>query len=174
MMKQMRTIERIAYGDGTPDLLADVVPRWAENGMPSKGAWDWHARTRQYGKPNRMDFTTNSELEDRWLAACCVAHNAGCPPHWADMGFEPGLYGGDVLWAGDSLDYYPVGNMVQNFDSGYQRDFDSELEARLFVLEIINPPELDGVATRHETMAEALGWLAEHMETVTPNESEEP
>ncbi len=30
-MKPLRIIERIAYGDGTPDELADEVPTWEES-----------------------------------------------------------------------------------------------------------------------------------------------
>lgn len=39
----------------------------------------------------------------RWFADCLVAHAAGCPPHWVDMGFKAASLGGRWLYKQDKI-----------------------------------------------------------------------
>ena len=110
-MKPTRTIEKLAYGEGTPDELADMVPSWRDL-FPMGPRVLWGARP---GSPNLGEVNGNScvfapdELTARWFAACLIAHQAGCPPHWVDMGFtfEEGFvpnFGVDqIVWSFRSL-----------------------------------------------------------------------
>ena len=89
-MKPARTIEKLAYGAGTPDELADMVPSWRDL-FPMGPRVLWGARP---GAPNLDEVNGNpcvfapDDITTRWFAACLIAHKAGCPPHWADMGFK--------------------------------------------------------------------------------------
>jgi len=93
-MKPTRTIEKLAYGEGTPDELADMVPTWDELDLPrSYRGWDsmgihGSGLSIRDTRDGRWYMTAPDALSARWFAACLIAHAAGCPPHWADMGFK--------------------------------------------------------------------------------------
>ena len=92
-MKPTRTIEKLAYGEGTPDELADMVPTWDELDLPrSYRGWDsmgihGSGLSIRDTRDGRWYMTAPDALSARWFAACLIAHKAGCPPHWVDMGF---------------------------------------------------------------------------------------
>lgn len=114
-MKPVRTIEKLAYGEGTPDGLADMVPKWEDLWDSPCGEgeiWIGNCEDRVFSveeTPHGIAVNAPSPLEARWLAGCIVAHKAGCPPHWVDMGFtfEEGFvpnFGVDqIVWSFRSL-----------------------------------------------------------------------
>ena len=92
-MKPTRTIEKLAYGENTPDEMADMVPTWDELDLPrSYRGWDsmgihGSGLSIRDTRDGRWYMTAPDALSARWFAACLIAHKAGCPPHWVDMGF---------------------------------------------------------------------------------------
>ena len=92
-MKPVRTIEKLAYGENTPDEMADMVPTWDELDLPrSYRGWDsmgihGSGLSIRDTRDGRWYMTAPDALSARWFAACLIAHKAGCPPHWVDMGF---------------------------------------------------------------------------------------
>ncbi len=114
-MKPIRTIEKLAYVEGTPDGLADLVPSWDELDLPrSYRGWDsmgihGSGLSIRDTRDGRWYMTAPDALSARWFAACLIAHKAGCPPHWVDMGFtfEEGFvpnFGVDqIVWSFRSL-----------------------------------------------------------------------
>ena len=147
-LQPRRVIEKVCYGPHTPDSLGDVVPQWGDTdrGMPTAQEWwDLEGRVARVGGDigEHLAFAASTELEARWLAACCVAHNAGCPPHWVDMGFKPSTLHGWPDWESTK----PC--IVAFFDPDVNRwvlpvvpvsvvEFATEMEARFEALRIIN------------------------------------
>lgn len=162
-MKPTRTIDRVAYGVGTPDALADEVPAWAE--LPGFCVWHVEQEAITVYEPDHgiWSAVAPTEIEARWFAACLIAHKAGCPPHWADMGFVCGSEG--PLWthkfpapANDAYTHCLV--QIPNADCdewvvividhrGHNEtqceSFDTELEARLHAYQLTTAiaPEAD-------------------------------
>ena len=103
-MKPVRTIEKLAYGEGTPDGLADLVPSWDELDLPrSYRGWDsmgihGSGLSIRDTRDGRWYMTAPDALSARWFAACLIAHKAGCPPHWVDMGFKAASLGDRWLY----------------------------------------------------------------------------
>lgn len=153
-MKPTRTIEKLAYGEGTPDELADPVSSGEEildhtiSGKPI-----WFGR---YGMPEvsveetpySVLVTAPTRIEARWFAACLIAHQAGCPPHWVDMGFTP-LYNHDQghYWfggpCGKRFGYTPDDYEIEEYDlgTGFKRFDGGELEARQYAYDLIKEVE---------------------------------
>ena len=95
-MTAVRVIEWVAYGPGTPDELADDVPTWAEMGVVPREL--------------RPSGSFPTPLHHRFWYAAALAAAAGCPPHWADLGFVAGDEEG-AWWheAADIAVYRPGG-----------------------------------------------------------------
>lgn len=142
-MKPVRTIEKLAYGAGTPDELADMVPSWRDL-FPMGPRVLWGARP---GSPNLGEVNGNScvfapdDITTRWFAACLIAHKAGCPPHWADMGFRTNCSG---WWHHtDECDLVSVSYPGFTGDDWYvtihekSRKFTTELETRMHAYQLL-------------------------------------
>ena len=142
-MKPVRTIEKLAYGAGTPDELADMVPSWRDL-FPMGPRVLWGARP---GSPNLGEVNGNScvfapdDITTRWFAACLIAHKAGCPPHWADMGFRTNCSG---WWHHtDECDLVSVSYSGFTGDDWYvtihekSRKFTTELETRMHAYQLL-------------------------------------
>jgi hypothetical protein len=110
-MKPVRTIEKLAYGEGTPDGLADLVPSWGELfPVGQRVPWySWKCAPRLDLNHGVWHVCAPDDMTVRWFSACLIAHKAGCPPHWVDMGFtfEEGFvpnFGVDqIVWSFRSL-----------------------------------------------------------------------
>lgn len=149
-MKPTRTIEKLAYGEGTPDELADKVSSWSDL-FPTGPAVPWGVDP---GSPYLDQILrvwcvyAPDELTARWFAACLIAHQAGCPPHWVDMGFTP-LYNHDQghYWfggpCGKRFGYTPDDYEIEEYDlgTGFKRFDGGELEARQYAYDLIKEME---------------------------------
>lgn len=149
-LQPRRVIERVCYGPNTPDSLGDVVPWWGDidRGMPTAQEWwnlERHVARVGGDVGEHSAFITSTELEARWLAACCVAHNAGCPPHWVDMGFINIFSESEKEWWW-ARGRPSASTRPGDFDDGWyfashdteELCFETEMEARFEALRIIN------------------------------------
>jgi hypothetical protein len=153
-MKPTRTIEKLAYGEGTPDELADMVPKWDELDLPrSYRGWDsmgihGSGLSIRDTRDGRWYMTAPDALSARWFAACLIAHQAGCPPHWVDMGFTP-LYNHDQghYWFGGPygkrFGYTPGDYEIDEYDlgTGFKWFKGGELEVRQYAYGLIKEVE---------------------------------
>lgn len=152
-MKPTRTIEKLAYGEGTPDELADMVPSWEELDLPrSFHGWDGGVEpSRELSMCNAPDgwyMTAPDPAAARWFAACLIAHKAGLPPHWVDMGFEP-IYNHDQghHWFGGPygkrFGYTPGDYEIDEYDlgTGFKWFKGGELEVRQYAYGLIKEVE---------------------------------
>lgn len=154
-MKPTRTIEKLAYGEGTPDGLADLVPSWGEL-FPMGPRVLWGARP---GAPNLDEVNGNpcvfapDDITTRWFAACLIAHKAGCPPHWADMGFKAGwgwnsaAETSDICWRRQLgkkgiVNAFPGWGVYASSGGPFaSHECDTELEARQYAYDLIKEME---------------------------------
>lgn len=140
-MSTLRVIEKVVFGDGTPDELADDVPMWEAlrgNGVVLTQRVDQRWTVNRYDDWDGDDGIGGlTEIEARWWTAVAIAAAAGCPPHWADMGMTPRLTDlwGDV-WDSvlDGVEFiaFPMGEGHWRVDGGGPdvADFVTEFEAR--------------------------------------------
>lgn len=146
-MKPTRTIEKLAYGENTPDEMADMVPTWDELDLPrSYRGWDsmgihGSGLSIRDTRDGRWYMTAPDALSARWFAACLIAHAAGCPPHWADMGFRTNCSG---WWHHtDECDLVDVSYPGFTGDDWYvtihekSRKFTTELETRMHAYQLL-------------------------------------
>jgi len=50
-----------------------------------------------------LEIKAPSRSHAHWLADCLIAHAAGCPPHWVDMGFKAASLGDRWLYKPDRI-----------------------------------------------------------------------
>lgn len=149
-MKPTRTIEKLAYGEGTPDGLADLVPSWGELfPVGQRVPWySWKCAPRLDLNHGVWHVCAPDDMTVRWFSACLIAHQAGCPPHWVDMGFTP-LYNHDQghYWfggpCGKRFGYTPDDYEIEEYDlgTGFKRFDGGELEARQYAYDLIKEME---------------------------------
>jgi len=78
-MKPTRTIEKLAYGEGTPDELADMVPGWDDILVLTSGQdemWIGNYGSQEFSveeTPHGIAVNAPSSLGARWLAGCIIA-----------------------------------------------------------------------------------------------------
>lgn len=96
----------VMYGHNCPHL-ADIV-----GGAPSdddaicgsnypEDGFRWRYADQlevNYVGTARLEIKAPSRAHARWFADCLIAHAAGCPPHWVDMGFKAASLGDRWLY----------------------------------------------------------------------------
>ena len=158
-MKPIRTIEKLAYGEGTPDGLADLVPSWEDLWDSPYGEgeiWIGNCEDRVFSveeTPHGIAVNAPSPLEARWLAGCIIAHKAGCPPHWVDMGFKAGwgwnsaAETSDICWRRQLgkkgiVNAFPGWGVYASSGGPFaSHECDTELEARQYAYDLIKEME---------------------------------
>lgn len=140
MTAPIRAIELVAYGDGCPDALAEPAPTWSEMAIVMFTSAVRAARSDLTGEWSvGPDLDGLSEVEARWWCAVAIAAAAGCPPHWADMGFVPD----DESWwhEGADISVHPPDDVDTRWwvhHSSPTRRFTAEIEARLDAFSLID------------------------------------
>lgn len=96
----------VMYGHNFPHL-ADIVggapsddDAICDSNYPEDGFRWLHADRLEanYVGTARLEIKAPSRAHARWFADCLIAHAAGCPPHWVDMGFKAASLGDRWLY----------------------------------------------------------------------------
>lgn len=139
-MKPLRVIERVAYGDDTPDELADdmgepsdeIAAVCGQAGLVFQAGWGKFHLVDQNGNVLHSGVTWT---EIRWMARCLLAYAAGCPPHWADMGMvedhDQWKLDGVYAWNEGGARWWVA--VDENYGPQTEVEFPTEFDARCWV-----------------------------------------